>query len=144
MQAFDPGPLVATTGSVAGLELDGGYLEAPDATAAASLGASLAPLTRETRQRLQLPDDTKGVVVVDIKREGAAAEAGLRPGDADWGLDPSPGVLTRQIDGQTVRTTPAPERGDYPAFYAAVRDAIRGEAAAPVSADQPEAGPEME
>ncbi|MEC8532547.1 MAG: Gfo/Idh/MocA family oxidoreductase, partial [Pseudomonadota bacterium] len=41
-----------------------------------------------------------------------------------------------QIDGEIVRTTPAPERGDYLAFYAAVRDAIRGAAPAPVPADQ--------
>ena len=54
---------------------------APKARPAASLGASLAPLTRETRQRLQLPEDSKGAVVVEVKRDGAAAEAGLRPGD---------------------------------------------------------------
>jgi len=64
------------------------------------------------------------------------SKAGLRPGDADWGLDPSPGVLTKQIDGEIVCVTPTPERGDYPAFYAAVRDAIRGDAPPPVTADQ--------
>ncbi|MBB3871832.1 oxidoreductase [Brevundimonas mediterranea] len=64
------------------------------------------------------------------------SKAGLRPGDPDWGLDPSPGVLTKQIDGETLRTAPTPERGDYPAFYAAVRDAIRGEAPPPVPAAQ--------
>ncbi|WP_299176865.1 oxidoreductase [uncultured Brevundimonas sp.] len=64
------------------------------------------------------------------------SKAGLRPGDADWGLDPSPGVLTKQIDGEIVRVTPTPERGDYTAFYAAVRDAIRGDAPPPVTADQ--------
>ena len=53
----------------------------PSAKPAASLGASLAPLSRETRQRLQLPEDSKGAVVVDVKRDGAAAAAGLRPGD---------------------------------------------------------------
>lgn len=64
------------------------------------------------------------------------SKAGLRPGDADWGLDPSPGVLTRIVDGQSDRTTPSPERGDYPAFYAAMRDAIRGDGPPPVPADQ--------
>jgi predicted dehydrogenase len=64
------------------------------------------------------------------------SKAGLRPGDADWGLDPSPGILTQQIDGETRRTTPTPERGDYPAFYAAMRDAILGERPPPVTADQ--------
>jgi len=53
----------------------------PNARTAARLGASLAPLTREARERLQLPEDAKGAVVVDVKREGAAAQAGLRPGD---------------------------------------------------------------
>ncbi|WP_395943124.1 oxidoreductase [Brevundimonas sp.] len=64
------------------------------------------------------------------------SKAGLRPGDPDWGLDPSPGVLSQLIDGETVRTTPTPERGDYPAFYAAVRDAVLGEGPPPVPADQ--------
>jgi predicted dehydrogenase len=45
-------------------------------------------------------------------------------------------VLTKQIDGETVRTTPTPERGDYPAFYAAMREAILGKGPPPVPADQ--------
>lgn len=64
------------------------------------------------------------------------SKAGLRPGDADWGVDPSPGVLTKQVGDETTRTTPTPERGDYPAFYAAIRDAILGKGPAPVTADQ--------
>ena len=71
-----------------------------------------------------------------LDAQESQSKAGLRPGHPDWGLDPSPGVLTKQIDGQTLRTTPTPERGDYPAFYAAVRDAIRGEATPPVPAAQ--------
>jgi predicted dehydrogenase len=64
------------------------------------------------------------------------SKAGLRPGDADWGVDPSPGVLTKQVGDETIRTTPTPERGDYPAFYAAMRDAILGKGPPPVPADQ--------
>ena len=63
------------------------------------------------------------------------SKAGLRPGDADWGRDPAPGVLVRQIDGQTRRAPVAAERGDYPAFYAAMRDAVLGRAPPPVSLD---------
>jgi len=54
---------------------------APEARSAARLGASLAPLTKETRERFQVPADAKGAVVVDVKRDGAAAQAGLRAGD---------------------------------------------------------------
>lgn len=64
------------------------------------------------------------------------SKAGLRPGDADWGLDPSPGILTKQVDGEIVAITPTPERGDYPAFYAAMRDAILDKGPPPVTADQ--------
>lgn len=71
-----------------------------------------------------------------LDAQESQSKAGLRPGDPDWGLDPSPGVLTQQIHGETVRTTPAPERGHYPAFYAAVRDAIRDKGPPPVTADQ--------
>lgn len=71
-----------------------------------------------------------------LDAQESQSKAGLRPGDADWGVDPSPGALTKQIDGETVRTTPAPERGDYPAFYAAMREAILGKGPPPVPADQ--------
>ena len=64
------------------------------------------------------------------------SKVGLRPSDADWGLDPSPGILTKHVDGEIVATTPTPERGDYPAFYAAMRDAILGKGPPPVTADQ--------
>ncbi|WP_313452978.1 oxidoreductase [Brevundimonas sp.] len=64
------------------------------------------------------------------------SKAGLRPGDPAWGVDPSPGVLVRVVEGEAKRTTVPSERGDYPAFYAAMRDAIRGETRPPVPADQ--------
>ena len=72
----------------------------------------------------------------DLDAQEGQSKAGLRPGDADWGVDPSPGVLTKQVEGETVRTAPTPERGDYPAFYAAMRDAILGKGPPPVTADQ--------
>jgi serine protease Do len=48
---------------------------------ASALGLALAPVTRETRQRYNLPDDAKGAVVVDVKRGAPAAEVGIRAGD---------------------------------------------------------------
>jgi len=71
-----------------------------------------------------------------LDAQESQSKAGLRPGDADWGLDPSPGVLTKQVSDQTLRTTPTPQRGDYPAFYAAMRDAVLGKGPPPVTADQ--------
>lgn len=47
----------------------------------AKLGLALAPLTPEMRQRLRLPDNTEGVVIADVERNGPAAREGLRPGD---------------------------------------------------------------
>lgn len=64
------------------------------------------------------------------------SKTGLRPGAPDWGVDPSPGALVRVVEGETVRQAVASERGDYSAFYAAVRDAMRGEVPPPVPADQ--------
>jgi predicted dehydrogenase len=55
--------------------------------------------------------------------------AGLRPGAAGWGADPDP-ALWYAADG-TVAEMPAPD-GDHRHYYAAVRDAIRGERANPV------------
>ncbi|MGI4983526.1 MAG: oxidoreductase [Janthinobacterium lividum] len=54
-----------------------------------------------------------------------ALRAGQRPGPG-WGHDPIVGGLRRHADGKTL-PYPSPP-GDYPAFYASVRDALRSRA----------------
>lgn len=63
----------------------------PDAAASESLGASLAALDAETRQRFDLSGDLQGVVIVEVQGGGPAAEAGLRPGD-----------VIRRVDGEEI------------------------------------------
>ncbi|MGH6973036.1 MAG: DegQ family serine endoprotease [Stellaceae bacterium] len=46
-----------------------------------SLGLSVADLTPELRERYQLADDSAGVVVTNIDKDGPAAEKGMRVGD---------------------------------------------------------------
>ena len=66
-----------------------------------------------------------------------ALKAGQRPdpaAPADWGHDPQPGALVTG-DAEGLRTTTLPtQRGDYPAFYAALRDALLGRGPNPVPA----------
>jgi len=45
------------------------------------LGIAVTELTPAIRQQLELPTDTKGIVVADVQEGSAAAEAGLQPGD---------------------------------------------------------------
>ncbi|MCY0385912.1 oxidoreductase [Robbsia sp. Bb-Pol-6] len=54
-----------------------------------------------------------------------ALRAGQRPGQpgSGWGHDPIVGALRRHADGKTL-PYPSPS-GDYPAFYASVRDALQ-------------------
>jgi predicted dehydrogenase len=62
-----------------------------------------------------------------------ALKAGARPGAPGWGVDPSPGTLSLAGEGGAVREAPFdPIPGDYPAFYAGVRDCIAGIAPNPV------------
>jgi predicted dehydrogenase len=59
---------------------------------------------------------------------------GLRPGSPEWGVDPDP--LTIHPGGAVeARPMPVPP-GDYPAYYAALRDAITGGGEPPVTAVQ--------
>ena len=61
------------------------------------------------------------------------ALAGMCPAHAEWGIDPNCGVLT---DAALAESDVANQAGDYPAYYAALRDAICGEGANPVPLDQ--------
>jgi serine protease Do len=45
------------------------------------LGATLAPVTDQTRQEFGLADDATGVVIADLDPDSALAEQGVRPGD---------------------------------------------------------------
>lgn len=59
---------------------------------------------------------------------------GVAPGGPGWGRDPDPLIV---VSGGEARREerPAPA-GDYPAYYAAIRDAIRGERDNPVTPAQ--------
>lgn len=45
------------------------------------LGVSIAPLDASLRARLDLPEELSGIAITGVKRDSAAATAGLRPGD---------------------------------------------------------------
>jgi predicted dehydrogenase len=57
-------------------------------------------------------------------------KAGMVPGAPGWGVDPSPPTI---VEGETGErsSTPGPV-GDYPAYYAAIAKALRGEGPNPV------------
>lgn len=66
-----------------------------------------------------------------------ALRAGAAPGGQGWGRDPRPGTLLRVGADGAVREQPvASADGDYPAYYAAMRDAVRHGGAAPVTATE--------
>jgi serine protease Do len=48
---------------------------------AQQLGATLAPVTEETRQQFGLADNAQGVVIADLEQDSALADQGVRPGD---------------------------------------------------------------
>ena len=60
---------------------------------AGTLGLTVEPLTPRLADRLKVPQSTEGVVVNNVDPDGAAAAAGLEPGD-----------VIRQADGKSVRT----------------------------------------
>lgn len=57
------------------------------------------------------------------------SKAGMKPHDPLWGIDAQPGTLTQD----EVETRVESQRGDYPAYYALVRDALLGIAPNPVT-----------
>ncbi len=52
-----------------------------------ALGLELSPLTPELRTRYEVGEDVEGVVIIDVRADGTAAEKGLRPGDVILEVD---------------------------------------------------------
>ncbi len=74
-----------------------------------------------------------------LDRQEDDLKAGRRPrAEAPhvWGEDPQPGTLTLAEGDTLVPQTVPNQRGDYPAYYAELRDAIRGSAPNPVPAQE--------
>ena len=65
-----------------------------------------------------------------------ALKAGLRPPSTGWGSDPLPVQLTTCPDATPQAREITCRPGDYPAYYAAVREAILGRGPNPVDAAQ--------
>jgi serine protease Do len=56
--------------------------ESPETDSAIEdLGVTIAPLSDELRERFQIPESAKGVVITDVDADGPAADENLRPGD---------------------------------------------------------------
>jgi serine protease Do len=66
------------------------------------LGLSVAPPSPEVRQKFELADDTKGLVVTAVEQNGPAAEKGLRPGsvilEAGQATMSQPADLQKKVD----------------------------------------------
>lgn len=72
---------------------------------------------------------------VDVQED--ALRSGRRPGGDDWGCDPTSGELRISAIDDWMQDSIWPNRrGDYTAYYAAVRDAILGVGANPVPPEQ--------
>ena len=66
-----------------------------------------------------------------------ALRDGAMPTAADWGHDARPGVLLQVAGDSSVHETPGPApAGDYPAYYARLRDAIVEGTPPPVTASE--------
>lgn len=63
-------------------------------------------------------------------------KAGERPPQADWGYDMRDGVLTLVQDDMMAEQSLLTIPGNYPAYYAGIRDAINGDGENPVPASE--------
>lgn len=67
-----------------------------------------------------------------------ALRAGRRPDAANWGSEPSElwGTISSEREGLHYEGRVETLRGDYPAFYRQLRDAVRGESPPPVDPEE--------
>lgn len=77
----------------------------PTTTKVESLGLRLTALTPGLRQRFELPEKAKGVVVVEVDADSDAADKAIRPGDLILEAGQQP-VMTPQDIESKVKATP--------------------------------------
>jgi serine protease Do len=62
-----------------------------------TLGLSLARITPELRRDLELPENAKGVVVIDVDGDSPAGQRGIQPGDVIAAVGKEPVTLPEQV-----------------------------------------------
>ncbi|PRX95705.1 Gfo/Idh/MocA family oxidoreductase [Allonocardiopsis opalescens] len=91
---------------------------------------SMSMLAAQGGPRFRVLGDRAAYTVDGLDGQEARLTAGERPGGPDWGVEPEERWGRIGADG-ALRPVPS-ERGDYPHFYAAVRDAVAEGEPAPV------------
>ena len=88
-------------------------------------------LAAQTAPRFRLLGTSAAYTKMGLDVQEAALRAGRRPDGAGWGEEPPGawGALGNDGEAQRIPT----RHGDYPAFYAGVARALRGEGEAPVT-----------
>ncbi len=64
------------------------------------LGVAVTDITPDIARRLELPSDTKGIVVADVEDGSAAGEAGLQPGDIIQQVNKKPVLTVKEFQSQ--------------------------------------------
>ena len=93
-------------------------------------------LTSGRGLRFEIHGDTGGYVKWGFDQQEAQLKQGMRPGQQNWGEDPSLGMLSRTDGDVTLETETANERGDYTSFYRSFADAILHDRDPPVTVAQ--------
>ncbi len=84
--------------------------------------------------RLRLLGTRGGLEIIGLDTQEDALREGRLPGDENWGAEPVTHTATIiTADAPSARAYPR-QRGDYPAYYAAVAAALQGDGPAPVDA----------
>lgn len=94
-------------------------------------------MTPDSGHRFAVHGTNGSYIKHGLDTQETGLKEGSRPGGPGWGAETQPGRLTRAqgaVAGEAESL--AGEAGNYPAYYAALRDAILGKGANPVSPQQ--------
>lgn len=86
--------------------------------------------------RFAIYGHTGGYLKWGFDQQEAQLKQGMRPGQLNWGEDPSPGTLSRTDGDVTLETEVANELGDYANFYRLFAEAVLLDRDPPVTVDQ--------